>query len=768
VFRAQTIGIARATLFTLRAFALAGTMLFISGLGACSWIDTIDRTGTGDGVIDRVQTTDLEARRSGLSKPRPENDTGSGQSPREQIYSNGSEDNADPRIGAVPSGASNGIRIADKGYDLNFDNADVGSVAKILLGDLLKVGYTVDKRVQGSITLSSGRPVPRADIIPVLEGALKVIGAAVVREGQHFKIIPAADAIGAGPVQTARGGRLEPGYGITVLPLLYVSAQTLQPAIEGFAARPGAVRIDQARNLLLVQGTSAERASAIEVALSLDVDWMKNQSVGVFPLRSANSDALIGELQAIFSTGKEASSGGNVRFQPIARMNAILVVAQTPDQLNRARTWIMRLDKSGTGAQVRVYRIRYAQAKTVGSILRDIFAGDGQSSQSGTGSGANSDLAQLLPGSGSQRSTIGSLAAPVRPGASESAIPSITGPGNQGGSGGDRNDAASPQGGAIGGKSPLANVRISTDAANNALLIYSTHEQYKIIEQAVIKLDRAPVQVAIEATIAEVTLNQDLQYGVQFYLRNKQGNSVGFGQTDILKRLIPGFNLVLGPEADPRVVIDAFRQITTVKVLSSPSLNVLENQTATLQVGDQVPITTRSAQGVDNPNSPIVNNIELRDTGVILKVTPRVNSDSVVTLEVQQEVSGVTGQGNQPSLTPTISQRKVKSSVAVASGQTVVLGGLISSHEERGKSGLPLPIDFNILGSNTGKVVNTELIIFIRPQIIRNDVDAQLVSEELRSKMKMMGYEHNERRSHSRPVDGRDGWHSTVTEPKAR
>jgi general secretion pathway protein D len=202
--------------------------------------------------------------------------------------------------------------------------------------------------------------------------------------------------------------------------------------------------------------------------------------------------------------------------------------------------------------------------------------------------------------------------------------------------------------------------------------------------------------------------------------------------------------------------------------LSSPSLNVLENQTATLQVGDQVPITTRTAQGVDNPNSPVVNNIELRDTGVILKVTPRVNSDGVVTLDVQQEVSGVTGQGNQPSLTPTISQRKVKSSVAVASGQTVVLGGLISSHEERGKSGLPFPIDLNILGSNTGKVVNTELIIFIRPQIIRNDVDAQLISEEMRSKMKMMGYEHNARRPQARDDGGRDGWHSTVKEPNPR
>jgi general secretion pathway protein D len=304
--------------------------------------------------------------------------------------------------------------------------------------------------------------------------------------------------------------------------------------------------------------------------------------------------------------------------------------------------------------------------------------------------------------------------------------------------------ATSPLGGAS-GPALLPNVRITADTANNSLLIYANRDQYKIVERAIFELDRAPMQVAIDATVAEITLKNELQYGVQFYLQSKyQGNkgSIGFGATDVLKRVIPGGNLVLGSDQDPRLVINALRQITDVNVLSSPALVVLDNQQAMLQVGDEVPIATRSAVDVITPNAPIVNNIEMRNTGVILKVTPRVNANGVVTLDVIQEISNVVKNDTQ-TLTPTISQRKVQSSIAVASGQTVLLGGLISNRSEKNKSGLPILSELKGIGdlfaTNTGASERTELIIFIRPQIIRDGIDAQLVAEELRSKLSIIG-----------------------------
>jgi len=277
------------------------------------------------------------------------------------------------------------------------------------------------------------------------------------------------------------------------------------------------------------------------------------------------------------------------------------------------------------------------------------------------------------------------------------------------------------------------------------------------------------MQVAIDATVAEITLKDELQYGVQFFLKSKfKGNegSIGFGASDVLSRVIPGGNLVLGSNQDPRVVINALRQITDVNVLSSPALVVLDNQQALLQVGDEVPIATRSEVGVIVPNAPLVNNIEMRNTGVILKVTPRVNANGVVTLDIIQEISNVVKSDAQ-TLTPTISQRKVQSAVAVASGQTVLLGGLISNRSEKNRSGLPILSELKFIGDlfsqNTGSSERTELIIFIRPQIIRDGIDAQLVAEELRSKLSIIG-----RAGVTRPAPGASTTPPPVVVPPIR
>jgi general secretion pathway protein D len=259
------------------------------------------------------------------------------------------------------------------------------------------------------------------------------------------------------------------------------------------------------------------------------------------------------------------------------------------------------------------------------------------------------------------------------------------------------------------------------------------------------------LQVAIHATIAEVTLNNDLRYGVQYYITS---SDVGLGHdkgsfglsngTDLaniaLQRMLPGFNLLVGAGSDPRVILDALRSITDVKVLSTPSLVVMDNQVATLQVGDQVPIATQSATILTNSNTPIVNSIDYRNTGVILRVLPRVNINGNVILDIEQEISNVSPNATANTLTPTVSQRKIKSTIAVASGQTVLLGGLISERQDRGRFGIPVLEELPIIGDaasrNSRTTQRTELVIFIQPQIIRNSVDAYRVAEELRTKLR--------------------------------
>jgi general secretion pathway protein D len=290
-------------------------------------------------------------------------------------------------------------------------------------------------------------------------------------------------------------------------------------------------------------------------------------------------------------------------------------------------------------------------------------------------------------------------------------------------------------------------VKIAADPVNNALLIYANQENYRIIQRTLEQIDRPQLQVAIDATIAEITLNDNLRYGVQFYLKSKDvglkpdvGSILNTAANVAISRVVPGFNFLAGTNAEPRVILDALHHITNVKVLSTPSVVVIDNQFATLQVGDQIPITTRTAQAVDVAIAPVVQNIEYRNTGVILRVAPRINANGNVLLDIEQEISSVARTPTAETLTPTVSQRKVRSSISVQTGQTVLLAGLIGERQEGARKGIPflhqIPGVGELFASNTiGQVDRTELIIFIRPQIIRHGVDANRIAEELRSKL---------------------------------
>ena len=286
--------------------------------------------------------------------------------------------------------------------------------------------------------------------------------------------------------------------------------------------------------------------------------------------------------------------------------------------------------------------------------------------------------------------------------------------------------------------------------ANNSLLIRATPASFETMESTLLRLDIAPLQVLIEATIAEVLLNNALRYGVQYFIKN-EGIAFGFnsgaqasGDSGIDPlAIIPGFNF-LYTGGNSNVTIDALSRVTDVKVLSSPSVVVQDNREATLTVGDEVPITTRQAVSVEDVDAPVVNSIEYRNTGVILQVRPRINVDGAVSLDIAQEVSRVAdaAQAATGDLTPTITQRKITSRVAVQSGQTVVLGGLIEDAETRNRDRVPvlgeIPVVGSLFGSTNITNRRTELIVFITPRVIRNAQDAGDVSDELRARLRSL------------------------------
>ncbi|MFG1347096.1 type II secretion system secretin GspD [Xanthobacter autotrophicus DSM 431] len=725
---------------------LLGTMLVAALPVACGGVLPDDTRPPG--VFDQVRQLDLMPRQTSAVPP-----------PASPEDSRAAVEYVAPA--AAPAVATGSLDAAGAvagvggdGYDLNFDNAPLPTVAKVVLGDILSQAYVIDPRVQGTISLSSGRPVPRSELLYVLETALRTSGNALVRDASGYRIIPLNEAVGTGATDSA-AARAEAGYGLSVVPLRYVSAQTLLPLLDGFGVRTGAVRVDPGRNILLIQGPGTERRSLIDTVLKFDADWMRGQSVGIYPVKNSAPEPLIAELEKLMDSGEGGLSANLVKLQAINRLNAIMVITGKPEMLRTAATWIARLDRADTTTAVRVYRLRYGEAKQIAKVLNDLFLGQGSA-------GLDQASSQIAPGSGAQASASADgggqgLSVQQKLGAA---------PLNTGQNGGgakpaaSEQDAPSPAAAGGGGGALLSGVRITADQVNNSLLIYASQENYRVIERTIAQLDQQQLQVAIEATVAEVTLNDTLAYGVQFYLTSKDlglgrnnGSALNTLSSDItdqaINRVLPGFNLLVGRENQPKMILDALHTVTDVKVLSNPSLVVVDNQPATLQVGDEVPVSTGSATVLSSSNT-VVNTIEYKNTGIILRVVPRVNVNGQVRLEVEQEISNVTqdtttsssssGSSSSTTLTPTVSQRKVKSTIVVTSGQTVLLAGLINERHNGNRQGVPgldqIPVVGDAFSHRTGTIKRTELIIFIRPQIIRDGFDAHTVAEEVRSKLR--------------------------------
>jgi len=662
----------------------------------------------------------------------------------------------------TPMHQENPVLVSGTGdVTLNFVNADIREVIDTVLGNTLKVGFVIDPRVQGVVTLRTTKPVPAANVIGVLEDVLAMNGAALVQDNGIYKIVPVEAAVQM-PAILSQGSepiRLERGFGLHIIPLQYTSATALKDVLDPFIPPGRVLRIDAQRNLIVYVGTGQEAKDVEDLIATFDVDWMANKSFGLFPVRFADPETMVGELEKVFA--QDSGGAGVVQFVPVKRLNGILVISSQAAYLDKARSWIARLDRGQEGdkRKLYVYYVQNGRAAELADVLGQAFGVSAVTA-------AQPETPQLAPGlsptevgggssfgsgSGGYAPTLGGTSAtgsmPALGGGSSS-FGGTSGFGDQarhtGGYGQGGGGFGGAPGGGIGpslGGGPGGNgLRIVADARNNALVVYATASEYEAIESALQKLDIVPLQVMIEATIAEVTLNDTLRYGVEWFF-NSGNNSISFSslESGAIASLFPGFSYLFASN-DVKVVLNALTQVSDVKVISSPQLMVLDNEAARLQVGDQVPIITRTAVSVDNPDAPIANEVEYRDTGVILDIIPHVNASGLVVLDIVQEVSDVaTPPGGATTITPTIQQRRIASTVAVNGGETIALGGLIRDSTDNGVTGVPLLSDIPILGNlfkTTSDVVKrTELLVLLTPHVIRNREDARTVTEELRQRL---------------------------------
>ncbi|WP_448096122.1 type II secretion system secretin GspD [Luteibacter yeojuensis] len=623
-----------------------------------------------------------------------------------------------PRAAEQPRPAASG-----KGaVTLNFEDQPIEAVVKAILGDLLAENYSVAPGVQGTISFSTSRPVGRDDALPILETLLAWTGNALVREHGRYSILPAHQAVAGRLVPSLKAAKPAAGLNARLFPLHHVAAPAMAKLLAPFATADAILLVDTARNVIVVAGTRDELANYGETIDTFDVDWVAGMSVGVFGLEHASVGELLPALDSVFGEKSGAPVAGLIRFMPIERTNALVVIATKASHLDQVGDWIARIDRGG-GNEPRlfVYDVRHLLASDLARYVTNVFGG--------------------------------SVSAPSAPALAPGLTPSALGGGDADGDEGDAGgDGSAPEQStffqppsthpATTGGEGTSGIRVTAIDSNNQLMVRARPSQWSEIRQALERLDAVPLQVQIETRILEVTLRDEFRFGVQWYLEGMAGGNGGVAQPGNKQR----WSLNGGPVAtgrpdtlyysfvnkDLQVVLHAMQQDDNAKILSAPSLVVVNNRKARIQVGDQIPVTQTYVNTSLGGNSQ-VGQVEYKDTGVILDVRPRVNPGGLVYLDVAQEVSraGIRLGDNVP-----IVKRKLTTQVAVQSGQTVLLGGLIQEAETRSRSGVPFLSRIPLLGAlfrtsmNAGE--RTELIVLITPKVISSGEDAKRISDDYR------------------------------------
>jgi len=637
--------------------------------------------------------------------------------------------------------------VSEEGQiSLNFEGTDIREIVKTVLGDILGLNYVIAPGVSGKATFATARPVTRDQVLPILEMLLSWNNAALVQSEGRWNVVPQNEAI-PGNLVPRVGKPPKKGFEVRAVPLDYIAPTEMEKILKPFARANAIVSADNARGLLILAGTPAELSNYMQTIDIFDVNWLKGMSVGIFPLQRVEADKIVEELNGIFGTEGDTPLAGMFRFMPLERLNAVLAITPQPEYLKEARDWVQRLDRGtgqGAGTRLYVYDVKNVKAADLADTLNQVFGGSGRSR--------------------SERESAGALA----PGLQPVEIRAINDQRSQ-----DQDkqkqqqqQQQQQQGSGQGGLQVVDGEDISITAVeeSNSLVIRATPAQYEAIQGAIDRLDVIPLQVHVEAKIVEVKLTDSLEYGVQWYFENAissgniptpgSGGSNGDGSGGTAAKSIFDRDSQSGffgastggltyafTGSDAQAVLNAISSATTLRVISAPSLMVLNNKEAHIQVGDQIPVvsTTFNAAGSNVSGISTTSSVQFRDTGVILTVTPRVNPGGLVFLEIKQELSEVSGKAGPTGNLP-LSKRTIDTELAVQSGDTVLLGGLISDTRRSGNSGVPilkdLPLVGGLFGSKTSSGERRELLVLLTPQVVRDSDEAREVTREYRAKFK--------------------------------
>jgi len=619
---------------------------------------------------------------------------------------------------------------------LNFEGESLQSVVHTILGEVLQETFVIGPGVSGQVTFSTSKPVSRDQLMPILELLLRWNGAAMVYTEGRYHILPVSEAVRGNltPVLSRKAQAM--GYEVRVVPLEFIGALEMAKILEPYVREGAMVRVDPGRSMLFLAGTQEELRNYQQTVDIFDVDWLAGMSVGIYPLETVDVESITTELTTIFGMDAESPLAGMFRFVPLERLGSVMVITPQKAYLEKARKWIETLDRgaAGSGVQLYVYRVKNLEAQVLADYLTILFGGE--------------------TSGGRPQTRQGTLA----PGLQEAQKSSLSDFNTNRQAANDRGVADNRSKGSV-VSTPEGEIRITSVIETNSLLIQATQAQYSSIQAAIERIDQEPLQVLIEAQILDVELNEDLQFGVNWFLTQNPNASVP-GSPDGSLPISGAFDsAALGGSTNffatitsalgsgfVNATISALDSVTDVRSLGAPSLLVRNNATATITVGTQVPVQSSS---ISTGNSNVISSAQYVSTGITLTVTPRINPGGLVYMDVSQEISrpGARDPDISTSGNPPINNKSVTSQVAVQSGQTIFLGGLISEQTSKGRTGVPylnrIPGIGALFGSRTTSTLRSETIVMITPTVIESTSDLKVVSDDIRTEfMKIPPIDH--------------------------
>ncbi|MGH8108782.1 MAG: type II secretion system secretin GspD [Arenimonas sp.] len=604
----------------------------------------------------------------------------------------------------------------------NFEGESVQTVVKVILGDLLQQNYVIAPNVTGTVTLATPRPVSPAQAVSLLEMVLGWNNARLIWSDGRYNVVPSDQAV-AGNLAPRTGSPANArGYEVRAIPLKFISATEMEKLLKPYARDKAIVQVDNTRNMIVIGGTRAELQNYIRTIEIFDVDWLAGMSVGIFPLQSAEASKIVTELEKVFGENGKTPLAGMFRFMPLEGQNSVMVITSQPKYLRDVETWIERMDAGGEGVRLYVYEVKNIKAVDLADQLSSVF-GNGSSGNNAS-SGNKSDYLQ--------------------PGLEPVEVRTVNNP--------PPANAAKPGAAAEARNSELSigsgEVSISAVEESNSVLVRASPGQWESIRRAIERLDSMPLQVHVEAQVIEVKLSGDLKYGVSWFFGNAIKPAAGGDTTEydlsqttnqvrtFASSITPvaGMNWTfIGPNA--KAVVNLLDGVSDLRVLSAPSLLVRNNVEANFDSGQQIPVASTILNPGTNSNTDnTYSQVQFRQTGVSLKVKPRVSSNGMVFMEITQDISTPSLDGPEIGGNISVDNQKLKTEAAVQSGETVVLAGLIKTTKTKGSAGVPflsrIPIIGSLFGQQTRSEGRQEVLILITPTVIRDPYEARKLTDE--------------------------------------